>query len=167
MLANKGAIIASAIGAVIVIGAAVYFLVPGIFGSPAPPPANGGDGNGNINDGNQTTTAGEAPKMLLLLLEGPEDDSPPVAQYEANNTEPIQLADNAHIKFDSPDYRTAESMRVIARDVNTGEIELLRKSYDVNNQFFVNVGPGSYEFQVQASWFEKGSFVYDFNIVVT
>jgi hypothetical protein len=161
MLANKGAIIASAIGAVIVICAAVYFLAPGIFGSPSPPPA-GGDGNGN-----PTTTASEAPRMLLMLLESAEDASPAVAQYEANNTEPIQLASNAHIRFDSPDYRTAESMRVIARDVNTGEIELLRKSYDVNNQFFVNVGPGNYEFQVQASWFERGSFVYDFNIMVT
>lgn len=162
-MANKGAIAASIVGAVIAIGAIVYFVAPGILSLPT----NGGPVDGG-NSNNTTTVASpsEAPEMFLMLLEGPEDASPAVAQYGANNTEPIQLSDNAHIRFDSPDYRTAESMTVIARDVNTGEIELLRKSYDVNNQFFVNIGPGDYEFQVQAEWFEIGSFVYDFTITV-
>jgi hypothetical protein len=162
-LANKGLIAASAAGAVVVIGAIVYFLAPGILGGSIPPPVNGGDDNNNT-----TTVAspGEAPKMLLVLLEGPEDASTAVAQYEANNTKPIQLAGNAHIRFDSPDYRTAESIRVIARDLDTGEIQLLRKSYDVNNEFFINVGEGHYELQVQATWFEKGSFVYRFETMI-
>ncbi|MEW6603696.1 MAG: hypothetical protein AB1351_03275 [Thermoproteota archaeon] len=162
-MANKGAIAASAAGAVIVIGAIIYLLVPGVLGGTTrSPPAVGGDNN------NTTTVAssGEPPVMMLVLLQGPEDASAAVAQYEGNNTEPIQLASGAHIRFDSPDYRTAESMRVVARNLETGQIELLRKSYDVNNEFFINVGKGHYEFQVQASWFEKGSFVYGFDVMV-
>jgi hypothetical protein len=108
----------------------------------------------------------KAPKMLLVLLKGAEDSSEAVAQYEANNTEPIQLATNAHIRFDSPDYRTAEGMKAIARNMDDGSIQLLRKSYDVNNEFFINLGKGHYELQVQASWFDKGSFVYRFDIMV-
>lgn len=133
-------------------------VIGGIF----TPPATGGNSN------NMTTVAssGEAPKLLLILLQGDEDSSDAIAQYEANNTEPIQLASNAHIRFDSPDYRTVESIRAVARDMDTGEIQLLRKSYNVNNEFFINHGKGHYELQVQASWFEKGSFVYRFDIMV-
>lgn len=159
VLANKGVIAASVVGGLVVVGAIVYFLAPGVLrGIPFSP---------DREDNNTTTIASPgAPRMHLLLLEGPEDGSAAVASYEANNTEPIQLASNAHIRFDSPDYRTAEGIRVIARDLDTGEIELLRKSYDVNNQFFINVDKGDYELQVQASWAEKGSFVYRFGIAV-
>ncbi|HEX2013837.1 MAG TPA: hypothetical protein VLA68_01295, partial [Nitrososphaera sp.] len=98
---KKGAIAASAIGGAVLIAGIVFLLAPGsIF-----PPVTDGD------DTNNTTTvasSGEAPKMLLLLLKGVEDSSEAVAQYEANNTEPIQLATNTHIRFESSDYRTAE-----------------------------------------------------------
>lgn len=163
MLANKGVIAASAAGAVIVIGAIIYLLVPAVPGGTRSPPAVGGDNNNNTAT---VASSGEPPVIMLVLLQGPEDASAAVAQYEGNNTEPIQLASGAHIRFDSADYRTAESMKVVARNLETGQIELLRKSYDVNNEFFINVDKGHYEFQVQASWFEKGSFVYGFDVMV-
>jgi hypothetical protein len=161
-LANKGVIAASAVGAVIVAGAIIYFVAPSIFVGIPSPTADRGDNN------NTTTIAssGDAPAMMLVLLQGPEDASTAVAQYEGNNTKPIQLASGAHIRFDASDYRTAESIRVVARNFETGQIELLRKSYDVNNEFFINVDKGHYELQVQASWFEKGSFVYSFDVMV-
>jgi hypothetical protein len=159
---KRGIIAASAIGGVVVVAGIVFLLAPGIVGGIFPPLADGDDTN------NTTTVASpeEAPKMLLVVLQGDEDSSSPVAQYEANNTEPIQLASNAHVRFDSSDYRTAEGMKVIARDMDGGTIQLLRKSYDVNNEFFINLGKGHYELQVQASWFERGSFVYKFDIMV-
>lgn len=155
---KKGVIAASAIGAAAVIAGIAYFIAPGMM---LPPQVDG--------DNNSTTIAspgGEPPEMLLALLEGPEDASGAVAQYEANNTEPIQLASGAHVRFDSADYRTAEGMRVTARDTDTGAIQLLRKSYNINNEFFINLEQGHYELQVQASWFEKGSFGYRFDIRV-
>ena len=162
-MANKAVLAASGIGAVVVIGVIIYLLSLGITG--------GNSVSSQVDSKNNTTTSvasppSSAPRMLLVLLQSAEDSSTAAAQYEANNTEPIRLAGNSHIRFDSPDYRTAESMRVIARDLQTGEIQLLRKSYDVNNEFFVNVGKGNYELQVQSSWFEKGSFVYGFDIMV-
>jgi hypothetical protein len=51
--------------------------------------------------------------------------------------------------------------------MDSGAILLLRKSYDVNNEFFVNLDKGSYQLQVQATWFEVGSHIYKFNIAVT
>jgi hypothetical protein len=155
---KKGAIAASAVGAAVVVAAIVYFLAPGVIPSP---PADDNSGNTTIASPN-----GERPKMLLVLLEGSEDASSAVAQYEANNTEPIQLASGAHVRFDSAQYRTAESMRVTARDVDTGTIQLLRKSYNVNNEFFINLDHGHYVLEVQASWFERGSFGYRFDIQV-
>lgn len=159
---KKGVIAASAIGGTLIITVVVFLVAPGITGGSFPSAGYG------VNTNNTTTVAssGEAPKMLLLLLKGAEDSSDAVAQYEANNTQPIQLASNAHIRFDSSDYRTPEGMRVIARDMNDGSIQLLRKSYDVNNEFFINLEKGHYELQIQASWFEKGSYVYKFNIIV-
>lgn len=159
---KKGVIAASAIGGAVVIAGIVFFLAPGILGGIFPPLVDGDD----TNNTTAVASSGEAPKMLLVLLKGAEDSSEAVAQYEANNTEPIQLASDAHIRFDSSDYRTAESMKVIARDMDSGSIQLLRKSYDVNNEFFINLGKGHYELQVQASWFERGSFVYRFDIMI-
>jgi hypothetical protein len=159
---KKGVIAASAISGAVVSAGIVFLLAPGITGGIFPPVGDGDDTN------NTTTVAssGQAPKMLILLLKGAEDSSEAVTQYEANNTQPIQLAGNAHVRFESPDYRTAEGMKVIARDMDDGSIQLLRKSYDVNNEFFINLEKGHYELQVQASWFEKGSYVYRFNILV-
>ncbi len=162
MLANKVLILASTAGAAIIIGVIVYFLAPGVLvGTESPAPVGGESNNTTI-----VASSGEPPAMTLVLLQGPEDASTAVAQYEANNTEPVELSSGAHIRFDSPDHRTAESIRVVARNLDTGEIELLRKSYDVNNEFFINVGRGHYELQVHASWFDRGSFVYGFNIMV-
>lgn len=155
---KKGAIAASAVGAAVVVAAIVYFLAPGVMPSPLV----------DDNSGNTTiaSSGGERPKMLLVLLEGSEDASGAVAQYDANNTEPIQLASGAHVRFDSAEYRTAEGMRVTARDIDTGTIQLLRKSYNVNNEFFINLDHGHYVLEVQASWFERGSFGYRFDIQV-
>ena len=159
---KRGIIAASTIGGAVVVIGVVFLLAPGVVGGIFPSLADGDDTN------NTTTVASpeEAPKMLLVVLQGDEDSSSAVAQYEANNTEPIQLASNAHVRFDSSDFRTAEGMKVIARDMDGGTIQLLRKSYDVNNEFFINLGKGHYELQVQASWFERGSFVYKFDIMV-
>jgi hypothetical protein len=57
-------------------------------------------------------------------------------------------------------------MKVIARDMDSGAILLLRKSYDVNSEFFVNLDIGISQFQVQASCFEVGNHIYKFNIMV-
>jgi hypothetical protein len=158
---KKGILAASALGGAIVIAGIVFLLVPNILDATSPP----ADGD-NTNNTTTVASSGEAPEMLLIVLQGDEDSSTAVAQYEANNIEPIQIASNTHIRFDSSDYRTAEGMKVIARDMDGGMIQLLRKSYDVNNEFFINLGKGHYELQVQASWFNKGSFVYMFNILV-
>jgi hypothetical protein len=156
---TKGIIAASAIGAVVVIVGILYLLAPNVIGGSLPSATNN-------NNSTTTATSDQTPEILLVVLQGDEDSSKPVAQYEANNTEPIPLASGSHIRFDSRDYRTAEGMKVIARDVDGGTIELLRKSYDVNNEFFINLGKGHYELQVQASWFEKGSYVYGFNVKI-
>jgi hypothetical protein len=159
---KRGIIAASAIGAVVLVGGIIFLLAPNIMGSLLFPGAKG-------NSNNTTTVASsdQAPQMLLVVLQGDEDSSNLLTQYEANNTQPIRLASGAHIRFDSPDYRTAEGMKVIARDVDGGTIDLLRKSYDVNNEFFVNLDKGSYQLQVQATWFEVGSHIYKFNIAVS
>jgi hypothetical protein len=124
---------------------------------------NSGD---NSNSTKINVASSEIPKMMLVVLQGDEDSSSAAVWYEENNTEPIQLARNDHIRFDSPGHRTAEGMRVLARELDNGNIERLRKSYDVNNEFFINLNKGNYELQVQASWFEVGSYVYKFNVAV-
>lgn len=154
---KKRVIAASAIGAAAVIAGVVYFLAPGMM----PPQVDGNNDNTTVASPN-----GEPPKMLLVLLEGSEDSSTAVAQFESNNTRAIELANGARVRFDSADYRTAEGMLVTARDLDTGAIELLRKSYNINNEFFINLEQGHYELQVQASWFEKGSFGYRFDVRV-
>jgi len=158
---KRGYVIAASVAAVVVAGGIILFLfVPGTLGGLFPKASN------VQNNTTIATNDRESPKMVLIVLKGNEDSSEAVAQYEANDTQPIQMISNEHIRFDSPDYRTAESMRVIARDMDSGAILLLRKSYDVNNEFFVNLDKGSYQLQVQATWFEAGSHIYKFNIVV-
>ena len=161
---KRGYVIAASVAAAAVAGVVSFLFSPRILGglfSTAD----------KINDVPNNTTvappAGEPPKMLLFVLKGDEDSSGHLTQYVANNTEQIELLPEAHIRFDSPDYRTAESIKVVARDMTTGTIHLLRKSYDVNNEFFVNLDKGSYQLQVQATWFEVGSHIYKFNIVVS
>lgn len=166
----KGYVIAASVAAAAaVVVAAVYLFV--FNSSFALPPMTGDTTTITSTDGGGNSTGvapqNKAPTMLLIILQGNEDSSEAVAQYGANNTEPIQLASNAHIRFDSPDQRTAESFRATARDLDNGAIQLLRKSYNVNNEFFVNLDRGRYEFDVQASWFDAGTFVYKFNVAVT
>ena len=161
---KRGYIIAASVAIVVASGVALFLFSPNTIGGLF---STADKINDVPNNTTVATSTGEPPKMLLFVLKGDEDSSGHVTQYEANNTEQIELLPEAHIRFDSPDYRTAESMKVVARDMDTGTIHLLRKSYDVNNEFFVNLNKGSYQLQVQATWFEVGSHIYKFNIVVS
>jgi hypothetical protein len=158
---NKGYAIAASVAGAAVVVAVIFLAMNPIIGIPTPP--------GNVNGTSVTRTAtvnATAPEMLLIVLRGSEDASEPVAQYSHDAKEPISLAANTHIRFDSPDRRTPEGIKVLARDMDDGTMHILRKSYDVNNEFFINLAKGDYQLQVQASWFEIGSYVYNFHVVV-
>jgi hypothetical protein len=161
---KRGYIIAASVAAVVAGGIILFLFSPGTLGGLSPATDKTPDVKNNTTI---ATTDKGPPKIVLVVLQGNEDSSKPVAQYGANNTQPIPISSNEHIRFDSPDYRTAESMKVVARDMDSGTILLLRKSYDVNNEFFVNLDKGSYQLQVQATWFEVGSHIYKFNIAVS
>lgn len=115
---------------------------------------------------NVTTIASEKPALLLILLEGAEDASTSVAEYDPENSGTINLKSNDHVGFESPSSRAPESLRIIAEDKSDGHISILRKSYEVNNEFFINLEEGEYQLRAQASWFDKGSFVYTYDIAV-
>lgn len=116
---------------------------------------------------NVTTTASDQPNLVLVLLEGAEDSSAAVAQYDPNTSNTISLQSNTHIRFESPKVRPPESLKVLAVDLDDGGMTILRKSYDVNNEFFINLGQGEYELRAQASWFDRGTFFYTYKIAVT
>ena len=116
---------------------------------------------------NVTTTASDQPNLVLVLLEGAEDSSAAVAQYDPNTSNTISLQSNAHIRFESPKVRPPESLKVLAVDLDDGGMTILRKSYDVNNEFFINLEQGEYELRAQASWFDRGTFFYTYKIAVT
>ena len=116
---------------------------------------------------NSTTVASEQPSLLLVLLKGAEDASTAVAKYDPENSGTISLQSNDHVRFESPDSRLPESLRIIAEDKADGHISILRKSYDVNNEFFINLEEGEYQLRAQASWSDKGNFVYTYDITVT
>ena len=117
--------------------------------------------------GNATEVASSArPTLLLILLKGAEDSSQEAASYEPDNSETITLKTNDHVRFQSPDNRMSDSMKAIAKDKSSGSIFILRKSYDVNNEFFVNLDKGEYQLRVQASWFDKGTHVYLYNVSI-
>ncbi|HEX2615068.1 MAG TPA: hypothetical protein VHL10_06210 [Nitrososphaera sp.] len=161
---KRGYVIAASVAAVVAGGVVLFLFSPGTLGGLF---STADKINDVPNNTTVATSTGEPPKMLLFVLKGDEDSSDRVTQYDANNNQPIPISSNEHIRFDSPDYRTAESMKVVARDMDSGAIMLLRKSYDVNNEFFVNLDKGSYQLQVQATWFEVGSHIYKFDIVVS
>ena len=115
---------------------------------------------------NGTTASSEQPLLLLVLLEGAEDASTGVAKYDPENSGTISLQSNDHVRFESPDSRLPESLRIIAEDKADGHISILRKSYDVNNEFFINLEEGEYQLRAQASWSDKGNFVYTYDITV-
>jgi hypothetical protein len=160
---SKGYVVAGSVAGAVVVVAVIFLTInPTIGLSPTPPD--------NANGTSVTSTAvsnATAPDMVLILLRGSEDSSRPVAQYNPDTAEPISLATNAHIRFDSQDHRTPEGIKVLARDLDDGTMHILRKSYDVNNEFFINLDRGNYQLQVQATWFELGSYVYNFHIAVT
>lgn len=158
---NKGYAIAASVAGAAVVVAVIFLAINPIIGSPTPP--------GNVNGTNVTRTATvnvTAPEMQLIVLRGSEDASEPVAQYGHDTEEPIPLAANTHVRFDSPDRRTPEGIKVLARNLDDGTMHILRKSYDVNNEFFINLAKGNYQLQVQATWFEIGSYVYNFHVAV-
>jgi hypothetical protein len=155
LLANKGAIIASVVGGLVAAGVIVYFSAPSIILGPR-----------NEDAPETDTSSHDRPRMKLLLLENADDNSPAIVGFDANNTKPIQLQQDAHIRFEAADHRNAEGMIVTARNLDTGEIQPLRKSYDVNNQFFVILDKSKYDIQVQATWAEIGSVFYSFDVVV-
>ena len=113
-----------------------------------------------------TNIASEQPNLVLSVLQGAEDSSAPVARHDPNSKEMISLQSNEHIRFESDKVRPPESLRVLAEDLDDGRITILRKSYDVNNEFFVNLEQGKYELRAQASWFDRGTFFYTYNITV-
>jgi hypothetical protein len=125
---------------------------------------NGQDSSPNTAP-SESTSSVTRPKLVLMVLKGNEDNSEGIATYEANNTKSITLAEGQHIRFDSPDYRRPDSMRVIAIEPS-GKIHILLKSYDVNNEFFMNVNKGPYELRVQARWLDS-TYFYSFNVQVT
>jgi hypothetical protein len=158
---NKGYAIAASVAGAAVVVAVIFLAINPIIGSPTPP--------GNVNGTNVTRTATvnvTAPEMQLIVLRGSEDASEPVAQYGHDTEEQIPLAANTHVRFDSPDRRTPEGIKVLARNLDDGTMHILRKSYDVNNEFFINLAKGNYQLQVQATWFEIGSYVYNFHVAV-
>ena len=116
--------------------------------------------------GNETAISSEMPKLELVLLEGPEDASAAVAQYAPNDNQTITLQSDAHLRFDSPDARAPDSLRVTAHDLEDGRILILRKSYEVNNEFFVNLEQGKYELRAEASWADNPPYLYTYNISV-
>lgn len=158
---TKGYVIAAAVAGAAVVVAVIFLSTNTIIGSPTPPDNSNGSSVTSTADVNAT-----APEMLLIVLRGSEDASEPVAQYNSDTEEPIPLAANTHVRFDSPDRRTPEGIKILARDLDDGTMHILRKSYDVNNEFFINLAKGNYQLQVQATWFEIGSYVYNFHVAV-
>lgn len=115
---------------------------------------------------NATNVASEQPMLELVLLENAEDSSRAVERYLPENNETISLSGDAHIRFESPELRPPDSLRVVAHDTEDGSILILRKSYDVNNEFFVNLGQGKYELRAEATWADDGHFLYTYDITV-
>jgi hypothetical protein len=123
------------------------------------------DNDIDVAKGTDIAAASHQPQMVLTVLKDNEDDSPGVRQFQANNTGPIPLAQGQHIRFESPDSRTPDSLKVVAVGP-TGTVHILLKSYDVNNEFFINLDSGNYELKVQARWFNQ-TYFYPFNVNIT
>ncbi|HKU48883.1 MAG TPA: hypothetical protein VJP79_02935 [Nitrososphaera sp.] len=155
---KKGYIVAAGVAVGAIVGVMVLFMSQASFGK------QGGE------QLNATTTASSSssdrPDLMLILLKGQEDSSVPVARYNPDLNQAITLHSSDHIRFEPPNNRPPESLRIIAEDVDDGRILILRKSYDVNNEFFVNLDHGEYQLRAQASWFDKGSYVYTYDINV-
>jgi hypothetical protein len=162
---KKAIVVGAAIAAVVVLGGLIVLLGPRNFlGQPVV-----SKDNAKLSNGTNAAAADSSepipPRMVLAILDGNEDHSEGIAQYEANNTDRITLAAGQHIRFESPDYRTPDAMKVISLSPK-GTIQTLLKSYDVNNEFFVKLEKGNYELIVQARWIEQ-TYVYHFYITIS
>jgi len=151
-----GYIVAEGIVIAAIIGLVVLFHPLGNTGGTPP-----------IIDNNSTGVASEQPALELVLLEGAEDASKPVARYAAGNNETIYLQIGSHLRFESPQSRPPDSLRVVAHDLEDGSVLILRKSYDVNNEFFVNLQQGKYELRAETSWVDKEPYLYTYDITVS
>jgi len=166
---KKVGIVAALVAAVAVVGIAATFMMNS-SGANLLPMFNNKPGSSEPQTTNNTTSvagSGSAPILELFVLAADQDNSKDTVKYEANNTQPIELGRNQHIRFDSTENRMPDSIIVTARNVDNGNVQLLRKSYDVNNEFFVNLGKGNYKFEVVARWFDVGTHNYEFKVAVT
>ena len=152
---KTGYLVASGIAVAIAIGALVLFN----------PAARTGGGTETASK-NGTTVDADQPTLELVLLAGAEDASTAVAEYAPSSNETISLQSNAHVRFESPETRPPDSLRIVAHDLEDGRVLILRKSYDVNNEFFVNLEQGKYELRAEASWANNGPFLYTYDIAV-
>jgi hypothetical protein len=157
---KRGLLVVASIVAVIT-GAFVLFSSP-VFQSLFTLPKNDNKSANNTD----IASVEDSPSLVLVVLKGDEDHSPGIKKFKTNNTDSIPLVVGQHIRFESPDYRAPESMKVIAKNTDSGTIRILLKSYNVNNEFFIRLEEGSYQLQVQATWFELGTHFYTFNISV-
>lgn len=153
---KKGYIVAAGVAVGAIVGVMVLFMSQASFGKQ----------EGDQLNATTTASSSDRPDLMLILLKGQEDSSIPVAKYDPDLNKTITLHSSDHIRFEPPDNRAPESLRIIAEDVDDGRILILRKSYDVNNEFFVNLDHGEYQLRAQASWFDKGSYVYTYDVNV-
>ena len=158
---NRKTIVVVAVLSIVVVGAVFLLFRNSLEGSISP--ANNDE---LLTDTASVTSSKPPPPMVLTILQGNEDNSKALEQYRDNNSESITLRVDQHIRFESPDYRIPDSLKVIAVG-QSGGIHTLLKSYDVNNEFFTKLDKGSYQFRVQATWFEIGTEVYLFNVTIT
>ena len=160
---SKGIVIGASIAAAVVIVMAVS--LSGGTNNPLLGPMSSKESNkSDMSNGVVVASQNTPPRMVLAVLKTDEDNSAGTTFFDANNTEPVALIEGQHIRFESPDYRMPDSMKVIAMD-SSGNVHILLKSYDVNNEFFINLAKGNYELKVQARWLEH-TYLYSFNVVV-
>ena len=81
----------------VAIGTIVYFLLPIIIAGPR-----------NEDEPETETASHDKPHMQLLLLASADDNRPASSSFDANNTKPIQLQQDVHIRFEAADHRNAE-----------------------------------------------------------
>jgi len=139
----------------------IVMVILAYAGTIRPPIPNDQNSSTNTSPAGMTTTVPRL-RLVLTVLKGNEDNSIGVASYNENNTTPIALSKDQHIRFESPDFRKSDGMKVIAIEPD-GKIHILLKSYDVNNKYFINNDRGPYAIRVQARWLDS-TYFYSFNV---
>src|SRR4051812_21661923 len=121
---SKSIVIGSAAAAVIVIVIVFSMFYAGMISGQSP------SANPQKTSQNGTAIGSNSypPRMVIFALKNDQDNSEGTISYDSNNTNPIILERNQHIRFESPDYRLPDSLRVIAKD-SGGNIHILLKSY--------------------------------------